>query len=127
MCIIDRGIVSSLVPNPHTSFFMYSTVLLISPFLSSVLSMCINSIGDTGDHLLRRSTAGGPIAWKSKLQTTVATSSMQSGYQALYAGDAGTGLASGGDVRAQHAAQRTHTILLSTNPVYHCLVLITEF
>ena len=46
-----------------------------------------------GDQLSRRSTtgyvvfaAGGPIAWQSKLQTTVATSSMQSEYQALYAG-----------------------------------------
>ena len=46
-----------------------------------------------GDTLSRRSTtgyvvfgAGGPIAWQSKLQTTVSTSSMQSEYQALYAG-----------------------------------------
>ncbi len=30
--------------------------------------------------------AGGPIAWQSKLQTTVSTSSMQSKYQAMYAG-----------------------------------------
>ena len=30
--------------------------------------------------------AGGPIAWQSKLQTTVSTSSMQSEYQATYAG-----------------------------------------
>ena len=30
--------------------------------------------------------AGGPLAWQSKLQTTVATSSMQSEYQAMYAG-----------------------------------------
>ena len=46
-----------------------------------------------GDTLTRRSTtgyvvfgAGGPIAWQSKLQTTVSTSSMQSEYQAMYAG-----------------------------------------
>ena len=30
--------------------------------------------------------AGGPIAWQSKLQTTVSTSSIQSEYQATYAG-----------------------------------------
>jgi hypothetical protein len=30
--------------------------------------------------------AGGPIVWQSKLQATVATSSMQSEYQAMYAG-----------------------------------------
>ena len=30
--------------------------------------------------------AGGPLAWESKLQTTVATSSMQSEFQAMYAG-----------------------------------------
>ena len=46
-----------------------------------------------GDLLTRRSTTGyvvffcsGPIAWQSKLQTTVATSSMQAEYQAMYAG-----------------------------------------
>ena len=47
----------------------------------------------TGDALTRRSTtgyvvfaAGGPLTWQSKLQTTEATSSMQSEYQAMYAG-----------------------------------------
>jgi hypothetical protein len=46
-----------------------------------------------GDIMTRRSTTGyvvfaggGPIAWQSKLQTTVATSSMESEYMALYAG-----------------------------------------
>jgi hypothetical protein len=46
-----------------------------------------------GDQITRRSTtgyvvfaAGGPITWQSKLQTTVSTSSMQSEYQAMYAG-----------------------------------------
>jgi hypothetical protein len=46
-----------------------------------------------GDQVTRKSTtgyvvfaAGGPISWQSKLQSTVATSSMQSEYQALYAG-----------------------------------------
>lgn len=46
-----------------------------------------------GDQVTRKSTtgfvvfaAGGPISWQSKLQATVATSSMQSEYQALYAG-----------------------------------------
>lgn len=46
-----------------------------------------------GDAVTRKSTtgyvvfaAGGPLAWQSKLQTTVATSSMQSEYQSMYAG-----------------------------------------
>ena len=46
----------------------------------------------TGGVLTKRSTtgyvllaAGGPIAWQSKLQTTVSTSSMQARYQAIYA------------------------------------------
>lgn len=46
-----------------------------------------------GDQLSRKSTsgyvgfaAGGPIVWQSKLQTTVATSSMQSEYQCIYSG-----------------------------------------
>ena len=46
-----------------------------------------------GDIITRRSTtgyivfaAGGPIAWQSKPQTTVSTSSMPSEYQATYAG-----------------------------------------
>ena len=46
-----------------------------------------------GDQVTRKSTtgyvvfaAGGPLSWQSKLQPTVATSSMQSEYQSLYAG-----------------------------------------
>ena len=46
-----------------------------------------------GDVLTRRSTTGyvvfaasGPIAWQSRLQTTVSTSSMQAEYQAMYGG-----------------------------------------
>jgi hypothetical protein len=46
-----------------------------------------------GDLITRRSTtgyiifaAGGPISWQSKLQTTVATSSMESECMAMYAG-----------------------------------------
>ena len=46
-----------------------------------------------GCQITRRSTtgyivfaAGGPISWQSKLQTTVATSSMESEYMAMYAG-----------------------------------------
>ena len=45
-----------------------------------------------GDKITRKSTtgyvvfaAGGPIAWQSKLQTTVATSSMESEYMAMSA------------------------------------------
>ena len=46
-----------------------------------------------GDQITRKSTtgfvvfaAGGPLSWQSKLQPTVATSSMQSEYQAMYGG-----------------------------------------
>ena len=54
------------------------------------MHVCIDADCDV---LTRRSTtgysvfaAGGPLTWQSKLQTTVATSSMQSKYQAMYAG-----------------------------------------
>ena len=46
-----------------------------------------------GDLITRRSTtgyivfaAGGPISWQSRLQPTVATSSLESEYMAMYAG-----------------------------------------
>ena len=63
-------------------------------FSGSKFDMHIFTDADwAGDQLSRRSTtgyvvfaAGGPLAWQSKLQTTVSTSSMQSEYQALYAG-----------------------------------------
>ena len=63
-------------------------------FSGSMFNMHIFTDVDwAGDVLTRRSTtgyvvfaAGGPLSWQSKLQTTVSTSSMQSEYQALYAG-----------------------------------------
>jgi hypothetical protein len=63
-------------------------------FSGSMFDMHIFTDADwAGDQLSRRSTTGyvvfgvgGPIAWQSKLQTTVSTSSMQSEYQAMYAG-----------------------------------------
>ena len=63
-------------------------------FSGSALDMHVFTDADwAGDILTSRSTtghivfaAGGPIAWQSKLQTTVSTSSMHSEYQAMYAG-----------------------------------------
>jgi hypothetical protein len=63
-------------------------------FSGSVFDLHVFSDADWGgDIMTRRSTTGyvvfaggGPIAWQSKLQTTVATSSMESEYMALYAG-----------------------------------------
>jgi hypothetical protein len=63
-------------------------------FSGSSLDMHVFTDSDwAGDVLSRRSTtgyvvfaAGGPIAWQSKLQSTVSTSSMQSEYQAMYGG-----------------------------------------
>ena len=54
---------------------------------------CFSDADWGGDIITRRSTtgyiifaAGGPISWQSKLQPTVATSSLESEYMALYAG-----------------------------------------
>ena len=54
---------------------------------------CFSDADWGGDILTRRSTtgyiifaAGGPISWQSKLQPTVATSSLESEYMAMYAG-----------------------------------------
>jgi len=63
-------------------------------FAGSELDLHGFSDADWGsDVITRRSTtgyiifaAGGPISWQSKLQTTVATLSMESEYMALYAG-----------------------------------------
>ena len=60
-------------------------------FSGSIFDMHVFTDADwAGDVLTRRSTtgyvvfaAGGPLAWQSKLQTTVATSSMQSEYQVM--------------------------------------------
>ena len=74
--------------------YLRGTVGLGITLSGSSLDLHIYTDADwAGDVLTRRSTtgfvvfaAGGPIAWQSKLQTTVSTSSMQSEYQAMYAG-----------------------------------------
>ena len=63
-------------------------------FSESMFDMHVYTDVDwAGDVLTRRVTTdyvvfaeGGPLAWHSKLQTAVATSSVQSEYQAVYAG-----------------------------------------
>jgi hypothetical protein len=63
-------------------------------FAGSSLDLhCFSDADWGGDVLTRRSTtgyivfaAGGPISWQSKLQPTVATSSLESEYMAMYAG-----------------------------------------
>ena len=74
--------------------YVRGTVLCGIRFSESMFETHVFTDADwAGDVLTRRSTtvnvvfaAGGPLAWQSKLQTTVATSSMQSEYQAMYAG-----------------------------------------
>jgi hypothetical protein len=78
----------------HMWQYLRGTVDKSLTFSGRSLDMHIFTDSDwAGDVLTRRSTtgyvvfaAGGPIAWQSKLQTTVSTSSMQAEYQALYAG-----------------------------------------
>ena len=74
-------------------------------FSESRLDMHVLTDADwAGNVLARRSTtgyvmfaAGGPFAWGSQLQATVATSSMQSEYQGMYAGMQVTVWFEGGD------------------------------
>ena len=74
--------------------YMRGTVHMGIKFSGSCFDMHVFTDADwAGDILTRRSTtgyvvfaAGGPLSWQSKLQTTVSTSSMQSEYQAPYAG-----------------------------------------
>jgi hypothetical protein len=54
---------------------------------------CFSDADWAGDIITRKSTteyvvfgAGGPIAWQSRLQTTIATSSMEPEYMAMYGG-----------------------------------------
>ena len=78
----------------YTMQYIRGTVDKGIRFSGSMFDMHIFTDADwAGDQLSRRSTTGyvvfgvgGPIAWQSKLQTTVSTSSMQSEYQAMYAG-----------------------------------------
>ena len=78
----------------YTMQYLRGTMEKGIEFSGSYFDLHVFSDADwAGDVLSRRSTtgyvvfaAGGPIAWQSKLQTTVSTSSMQSEYQALYAG-----------------------------------------
>ena len=78
----------------HLMQYIRGTVDKGITFSGSTADMHVFTDADwAGDLLTRRSTTGyvvffayGPIAWQSKLQTTVATSSMQAEYQAMYAG-----------------------------------------
>ena len=78
----------------HVLIYLRGTVDQGIQFSGSEFDMHVFSDADwAGDIMTRRSTTGyvvfaggGPIAWQSRLQTTVATSSMESEYMALYAG-----------------------------------------
>jgi hypothetical protein len=78
----------------HLLRYLNGQRLCMIEFKGSELDLHAFSDADwAGDILTRRSTtgyiifaAGGPISWQSKLQTTVATSSMESEYMAMYAG-----------------------------------------
>ena len=78
----------------HLMQYVRGTVDKGIVFSGSTVDLHVFTDADwAGDILTRRSTtgyvvfmAGGPLAWQSKLQTTVATSSMQAEYQAMYAG-----------------------------------------
>ena len=78
----------------HLLQYMRGTVDKGISFSGKQFDMHIFTDADwAGDAVTRRSTtgyvvfaAGGPLSWQSKLQPTVATSSMQSEYQSLYAG-----------------------------------------
>jgi hypothetical protein len=78
----------------HLMQYLRGTAEMGIRFSGSKFDMHVFTDADwAGDQISRRSTtgyvvfgAGGPIAWQSKLQTTVSTSSMQSEYQAMYAG-----------------------------------------
>jgi hypothetical protein len=78
----------------HVLLYLRGTVEMGIEFSGSEFDMHVFSDADwAGDIMTRRSTTGyvvfaggGPIAWQSRLQTTVATSSMESEYMALYGG-----------------------------------------
>jgi hypothetical protein len=78
----------------HLLLYVRGTVEMGIMFSGDEFDLHVFSDADwAGDITTRRSTTGyvvfaggGPIAWQSKLQTTVATSSMESEYMALYGG-----------------------------------------
>ena len=97
------GVLSRFASNPtlvtcklvvYVMQYIRGTVQMGIKFSGSQFDMHIFTDADwAGDQLSRRSTTGyvvfavgGCIAWQSKLQSTVSTSSMQSEYQAMYAG-----------------------------------------
>jgi hypothetical protein len=78
----------------HVLIYLRGTVEMGIEYSGSEFDMHVFSDADwAGDIMTRRSTTGyvvlaggGPIAWQSRLQTTVATSSMESEYMAMYGG-----------------------------------------
>ena len=78
----------------YASQYLLDTVYMGIRYSGSMFDLHVFADADwAGDVITRRSTtgyivfaAGELIAWQSKLQTTVSTSSMQSEYQATYAG-----------------------------------------
>ena len=90
----NKPTVESCLLMVHLLQYVRGTVNKGIRFSNDCFDMHIFTDADwAGDQITRKSTtgfivfaAGGPISWQSKLQPTVATSSMQSEYQALYAG-----------------------------------------
>jgi hypothetical protein len=78
----------------HLLRYLNGNIECVIEFQGDTLDLHEFSDADwAGDIITRRSTtgymifaAGGPISWQSKLQTTVATSSIESEYMAMYAG-----------------------------------------
>ena len=90
----DKKTAASCKLLTHLLRYLKGHTLCQMEFSGTLLDLHGFSDADWGsDIITRRSTtgyiifaAGGPISWQSKLQTTVATSSLESEYMALYAG-----------------------------------------
>jgi hypothetical protein len=90
----DKSTVASCKLATHLLRYLNGHSECVIAFKGSAFDMhCFTDADWGGDILTRRSTtgyivfaAGGPISWQSKLQPTVATSSLESEYMAMYAG-----------------------------------------
>ena len=90
----DKKTAAACAMATHLLQYLNGDQECVIEFKGDTLDMHAFSDADwAGDISTRRSTtgyivfaAGGPISWQSKLQTTVATSSMESEYMAMYAG-----------------------------------------
>jgi hypothetical protein len=90
----DKKTAASCKLATHLLRYLNGNIECVIEFQGDTLDLHGFSDADwAGDIITRRSTtgyiifaAGGPISWQSKLQTTVATSSMESEYMAMYAG-----------------------------------------